>query len=124
MKKILIVEDNSFLSEILREALVEVGYTVELALNEKEAMGLIEKLKPDIVILDMRLQFGDGMVILDLINKNYPNTKIIIYTAFEEYKDLQSKLAKENRKCTFILKPVPIEEIINEVGRLLDTSCK
>ncbi|OGS39622.1 MAG: hypothetical protein A2551_04010 [Elusimicrobia bacterium RIFOXYD2_FULL_34_30] len=124
MKKILIVEDNSFLSEILREALIEVGYTVELALNEKEAMGLIEKLKPDIVILDMRLQFGDGMVILDLINKNYPNTKIIIYTAFEEYKDLQSKLAKENRKCTFILKPVPIEEIINEVGRLLDTSCK
>ena len=91
-------------------------------MKENDAMDIIEKMKPNLVILDMRLQFGDGMGILDLINSKYPETKVIIYTAFEEYKGLQSKLLKEKKLCTFILKPVPIEKIIAEIEKLLDTS--
>ena len=121
MKKILVVDDNDHLGEILKESFVEIGYDVTVVVKGRDALKMVESVKPNVVILDMKLGDVDGLDVLEDIHKNHADIKVIIYTAFEEYKEMHSRLAKE-KYCTFILKPVYVETIISEVEKLLGIS--
>ncbi|MDD5687744.1 MAG: response regulator [Elusimicrobia bacterium] len=119
MRKILIIEDNSRLTEMLKESFEEVGYSVTVALEGTEGLNLVETVKPNVVILDMRLQNNlDGLEIYKIIIEKCPNMPVIIYTAFEEYRETRFQISA-GKYCTFILKPVPIEKLIMEVERVI-----
>jgi len=69
-KKILIVEDDKFLRELIVKKLSSEGYEVPEAVNGEEGVKKIEEEKPDLVLLDLILPGMDGFEVLTQIKKN------------------------------------------------------
>lgn len=72
--KVLLVEDDTFLREICTKKLVKDGYTVFSAIDGEQAVANVEKVNPDIVLLDIILPALDGFQILEFIRKSKNET--------------------------------------------------
>lgn len=80
------------------------------------AFPMIQKLKPDIVITDIRMPFMDGLTLSRLIKKDLPWIEIIILSGYEEF-----EYAKEGIKigiAQYLLKPINGEDLLKEVDAL------
>lgn len=75
-QKILLVEDDSFLSNIYQTKFTKEGYQVALAGDGEEALKAVKTKKPDIVLLDVLLPKLDGFAVLEKLKKD-PETKDI-----------------------------------------------
>jgi len=69
MKKILIVDDEKPISDIIKFNMTKEGYEVVTAFNGREAIELFETEKPDIIILDLMLPEIDGLEVAKTIRK-------------------------------------------------------
>lgn len=84
--KVLIADDQSIIRDGLKLILdmeddIEV---IGLAANGDEAFSLTEKLKPDVILMDIRMPKCDGVMGTKKISEAYPDVKIIILTTFLE----------------------------------------
>jgi DNA-binding response OmpR family regulator len=79
-KKILIIEDEQILGEILQSKLTEEGYTVFWELNGEDGLRKIREIKPDMVLLDIVMPKMDGYEVLEEVHKDktLKNIPIII----------------------------------------------
>lgn len=73
-KKIILVEDDKFLSEMYVVKLTESGFEVDVAADGEEGLNKIKEQKPDLVLLDIVLPKMDGFEVLRNI-KNEPSLK-------------------------------------------------
>ena len=95
-KKILIVEDNTELLELLRQAVKEAGFTVVTATNGLEALDQAKAVVPDLVVLDLVLPELDGFAVCETLRRNpaMANTPIILLTGlsseFTRYAGIES----------------------------------
>ena len=89
MAKILIVDDEPRIRELLRENLQYAGYACEEAGDGSAALSLLSGGGFDLVILDLMMPFMDGMTCLREMRNRHINTPVIILTARgEEYDKL------------------------------------
>jgi len=70
MKRILVVEDESLLSELLRKKLADEGYYVFLAKDGEEGLEQIRTQKPDLVLLDIVMPRLNGFEVLERMRKD------------------------------------------------------
>lgn len=68
-KKVLIIEDEKILIELLEQKIEEEGYEVFTSLNGKEGLELIKKVKPDLVLLDIIMPKLNGYEVMEEMNK-------------------------------------------------------
>jgi CheY-like chemotaxis protein len=68
-KKVLIIEDEKILIELLERKIKEDGYEVFTALNGKEGLELVKEVKPDLVLLDIIMPEMDGFEVMEEMNK-------------------------------------------------------
>ncbi len=80
-KSILAVEDDNDLREFLKEILSDHGYLVQTASRGVEALNIIKKTEPDLIVLDLGLPDIDGENVCAQIKKDHRNLPIIILTA-------------------------------------------
>lgn len=76
MKKILIAEDDTYLSNAYRVKLTKEGFDVKLAFDGSEAINLLDTFTPDIILLDLVMPKKDGFATLAEIKAN-PKLKSI-----------------------------------------------
>ena len=108
-KKILIVDDEIHILELLKLNLEIYGYEVFTTDTGKGVMSLIEKIKPDIILLDLMLPEIDGMGVLNHMSKKGIDTAVIVLTAKEELGD---KLKAFNLGANdYLTKPFYMEEL-------------
>ena len=88
LSKILVVEDDGGLQKYLKELLVDNGYSVQTASDGIAALNTIEKLAPDLVILDLGLPNMSGESVVIDVRKKYPELPIIILTAKDSISDI------------------------------------
>ncbi|HUW24650.1 MAG TPA: response regulator transcription factor [Patescibacteria group bacterium] len=81
MKSILAVEDDQDIRDFLKELLTDHGYLVQTATRGIEALNLIKKTAPDLVVLDLGLPDIDGENVCGQIKKDHQHLPIIILTA-------------------------------------------
>jgi len=74
--KVLIVEDDPFLSEMYATKLTQEKFEVEIAIDGKEAVRKAKELKPDLILLDIVLPKMDGFEALQKIKKDPETQKI------------------------------------------------
>ncbi len=87
MAKLLIVEDEKNLRTLYEKEFKNDGYEVFLAAEGNEALDIVEKESPDLVIMDIRMPEMDGIeAIKEILNKN-KNISIIINSAYSSYMD-------------------------------------
>ena len=80
MKKILVVDDEKPISDIIKFNMVKEGYEVVTAFDGREALEMFEAENPDILILDLMLPELDGLEVARTIRKT-SNVPIIVLSA-------------------------------------------
>lgn len=115
--RILVVEDEFSLADIIMTKLKSEKYDVDIALDGEE--GLYNALNDvyDLIILDIMLPKINGIDILKEIRKNNINTKVIMLTAKSMLED--KLIGFENGANDYITKPFHIEELIARVNAQL-----
>ena len=78
--KIVVVDDDRYLAELLSEMMTRFGYECRLASNGKEALALLQEDTVSIVLTDIKMPVMDGMELLREIKKNYPLVDVICMT--------------------------------------------
>lgn len=116
MNKILIVEDEIAISDLIKIALENRGYMCQTAKDGEIASNYIEKNVYDLILLDIMLPKVDGYELLDYIRKSY-ETPTIFITAKSQTED---KIKGLNLGADdYITKPFEIEELIARVEAVL-----
>ena len=115
--RILIVEDEKKLNDILQRGLRAEGYTIDGVVNAADGFESIKNFHYDLVILDLQLPDGTGTSLLRRIREQGHTMPALILTARS---DLESKL--ENFRAgadDYVIKPVAIAELAIRVHALL-----
>lgn len=80
MKRVLIVDDDRATSAGMADVVEEWGYEPELADTVKAGWNAINKLVPDVAIVDLKLPDGSGLDLLHRVKENFPDVSVIILT--------------------------------------------
>ncbi|HEY8476847.1 MAG TPA: response regulator transcription factor, partial [Chloroflexota bacterium] len=84
--KVLIVDDHPLAREGLRVILERLGKlsVVGLASNGAEALDLVAKSRPDVVVMDVRMPIMDGVEATRKIVERFPETRVVLITGYED----------------------------------------
>lgn len=110
MNKILIVEDDKYISTLLENLLVRNQYKTEKAFTGTEAIDLCNSFKPNLVLLDLMLPDIQGDKLLDKLDSKTPK---IIISAKNNIKDKVYTL--KNGANDYITKPFEIDELLARI---------
>ncbi|ACC97569.1 Response regulator receiver protein [Elusimicrobium minutum Pei191] len=118
MKKIVIIEDEPSINEMLKMMVERLGHEALVCDNGREAFSFIKKHKPDLVILDVMLPGMDGTAIAKElgINEETASIPIIVTSALEESKSLFSGVSQVK---DFIPKPFTITKLTETINKYI-----
>ena len=117
MADILLVEDNHDLRTVLCRALMKRNYAVETAENGKIALEKMLQKKYPVVVTDLMMPEVDGMGVLAKVRELYPNTKVIMVTAFGTVENAVQ--AMQQGAFDYILKPFSPDELELKIEKAL-----
>lgn len=113
MKKILICEDEKDAQQSLENMLTKRNFDVVSVDNGKDAIDKAKELKPDLVLLDIRMPKIDGLEVAREIRTFDKLAKIIFITAFASPEI--RKEAEHFNIAEYLIKPVSSEEIVKKI---------
>lgn len=113
--KILIVDDQYGIRILLNEVFQKEGYKTFQAANGMQAIDIVTKHSPDLVLLDMKIPGMDGIEILKRLKAIDKDIQVIIMTAYGELDMIQE--AKDLGAITHFAKPFDIDEIRDAVRK-------
>jgi CheY-like chemotaxis protein len=117
MKKILVVDDSEVLRNILTFNLKHAGYDVQEAINGKDAIDKIKKVRPDTICLDIMMPIMDGFTVLKILKDEGMDIPVIVLTAKGGEDDEQNALSLGARKV--LTKPFSPKQLIDTVKSLV-----
>jgi len=110
---VLVVDDEVLIRKSLAKVLKARGLAVELASTGAEGLDRASEVRPQVMILDMRLPDTDGLSVLRRVRQLDPLIQVIVITAFG---DVQSAVeAMKLGACDFLRKPYEMEDIVMAV---------
>lgn len=115
--KVLIVDDQFGIRILLNEVLQKEGYETYQAANGVQALDIVTKNTPDLVLLDMKIPGMDGIEILKRMKAMYKDIRVIIMTAYGELDMIQE--AKNLGALTHFAKPFDIDDIRQAVKKYI-----
>jgi two-component system, OmpR family, response regulator len=115
--RILIVEDEKSLADIIKKGLEEEDYAVDVAYNGEDGLFMAENEPSDLIILDIMLPIVDGMTILKKIRKAGVRTPVLMLTAKDTLTDKVSGL--DSGADDYLTKPFEFEELLARMRALL-----
>jgi two-component system response regulator (stage 0 sporulation protein F) len=121
-KKVLIVDDQYGIRELLRVVFGSEGYTTFQAPDGKNALAIVLAESPDLVLLDMKIPGMDGIAILKGIKAINPAIKVIMMTAYGELDVIQE--AMDSGALMHIIKPFDIDDLRVIVRRELQAAAE
>lgn len=115
MKTILVVDDEENIRLLYKMELSEEGYRVITASSGEEALEILEKEKPDLITLDIKMGGMSGIEFLRKIKNTNRDLPVIISTAYGDYKDDFSVWASD----AYITKSATLDELKARIKELL-----
>jgi DNA-binding response OmpR family regulator len=115
--RILVVEDEKSLADIIKKGLEEEKYSVDVAYNGEDGLFMAENEPSDLIILDIMLPIVDGITILKRIREAGIRTPVILLTAKDTLMDKVSGL--DNGADDYLTKPFLFEELLARMRALL-----
>jgi CheY-like chemotaxis protein len=122
MKKILLLDDNMDIVQIVEEVLTYDQYEVKSILQSDGFLSTVEQFSPDLIILDYRLADGNGGELCREIKAHpqFCHIPVIIFSAY-----MQPGLNLTAYGCDAVIsKPFDLEDMLQTVKVLLDTSAR
>ncbi|MGY6742709.1 MAG: response regulator transcription factor [Cecembia sp.] len=118
MNKILIVDDEPNILLSLEFLFKKEGYKVFIARDGEEALGIIEEVLPELVILDIMMPKVDGYEVCRHLKKKHLATKVIFLTAKSKQQDVQKGL--EMGADLYLTKPFSTKDLVQKVKVLIN----
>jgi len=109
MEKILIIDDEKSIVDLLSVVFKKEGYKVETSLSSSKALELIDREDFDLVLTDIKLPQKSGMEILKYIREEKPDIPVIMITAYGTIKQAVEALKKG--ALDYVVKPFDVEEL-------------
>ncbi|NMB03788.1 MAG: response regulator transcription factor [Tissierellia bacterium] len=119
MKKILIIEDQSNIIELIRFNLEQAGYQVDYALDGEAGLEQINKNRYDLLILDLMLPKIDGLTLCTMLRKQPETHKMPIIMLTAKSTELDKIVGLEMGADDYVTKPFSVRELIARVKALL-----
>lgn len=120
-KKILVVEDDIFISDIYQVKFTQEGFEVAIAVNGLEALKILDNFRPDIILLDIIMPQMDGIETLKKIKNNdkWKNIPIIMLTNISEKEKVEE--SEEMGVNDYLVKSqFTPSEVVGKVNALLN----
>ncbi|MDQ3785191.1 MAG: response regulator, partial [Actinomycetota bacterium] len=121
IKTVLVVEDDLDLAQVLTTTFEGSGLEVFHAPTSSQAIRLTEKLVPDLIVLDLTLQGGNGLEVVDWLNRNdrFRGIPVVVYTA-EDLDEQDLEQLKANGSEVLVKGRVTPEQLEKRVLKLLN----
>lgn len=115
--RIMVIDDEKIVGDMAKMSLEQEGYIVETFINSEPALARLKDEKFDLVVTDLKMKGIDGMEVLRTVKKLYPETKVIMITAFA---NLDAAIeALRGDVDDFFPKPVKIKELKVSIQKAL-----
>src|SRR5438105_13803005 len=118
MNRILVIDDEPEIVSFIRELLAHRGYEVLGLSDSRLALETFKSFQPDVCILDFRMPYVSGSVILDAVKAADPSVVVIFLTRQDET-SLTVDLMKRGA-IDFLLKPVELNQLSLSVTRAME----
>ncbi|CAM3856523.1 response regulator transcription factor [Sphingobacterium prati] len=115
--KVLVIEDEAELREIVKDSLVKEGYIIETANDFRSALDKVSVYNYDCILLDIMLPGGSGLEVLDLLKKEGKSDNVIIISAKDSLDDKLRGL--ELGADDYLTKPFHIAELNARIKAVL-----
>ena len=115
--KILIVDDDTDLLELLSIRLTAAGYKVEAVQSAEAALNYLDISRPQLVISDMQMSGMDGMALFEHIHRNLPTLPVIILTAHGTIPDAVA--AVQRGVFGYLAKPFDSKTLLANISQAL-----
>ena len=116
MSKILLVEDDANQALLFQTELEADGYEVVVAGDGREAVELVEKTGPDIVVMDISMPGMDGIEAMGRILSEHNKLPVILNTAYASYKDNFLSWSAD----AYVIKSSDLTELKETIRKLLE----
>jgi len=117
-KRVLVIDDETEIAQMLKDTLELKGYEVEVALSGEEGLSKIKEAKPDAITLDIVMPGISGLQVLRILKKN-PETYHIPIIIMSVYDNLVQESMALGASCSFV-KPINIQELSNAIEKIFD----
>lgn len=119
--RILVVDDEQHIRDILSETLREAGYVVETASNGEEGVLKLRSASFDLILLDIRMPIHSGLDVLKLLRRNGGAPPVMIITGLASSDELDEALRLGATKC--IRKPFHLKTLLSDISGILHSGC-
>ncbi len=119
--KILIAEDDPFLSKIMGNRLREEGYEVDTAHDGEEAFEKIKADRYSLVMLDLIMPLKSGFEVLQALKEREDRTPVLVFTNLAQEEDRQEVLSL-GAKGYYVKSDIAMDDLVITVHRYLDNS--
>ncbi|MDO5422125.1 MAG: response regulator [Eubacteriales bacterium] len=119
MYKVLLVDDEALIREAISENIPweDLGYRLTASCkNGREAMEIIRKDPPDLLLTDINMPYMDGIELARLVYEEYQDTKVVIISGYDEFE--YAKQAVKYQVLEYILKPITPQEMTETLLRI------
>jgi CheY-like chemotaxis protein len=117
-KPILVVDDDPAIRDLVADALQDEGYAVTTAANGAEAIEVVDRTEPSLVLLDMRMPVLDGWGFAQMMRQRGTRLPIVVMTAAENAQHWCDEIGGEG--C--LPKPFDLDQLFTTVARLVKAS--
>ncbi|MGD9974831.1 MAG: response regulator [Desulfatirhabdiaceae bacterium] len=118
--RILIVDDEAFVGELLSEYLSGNGYAVMTAENGEDAIAAYSRFKPDAVILDIRMPGMSGIDVLKRMKELDNKPAIIMSSAYGDSETINETMAQG--ADYYLQKPMTLSTLLEMLERILESA--
>ena len=118
MAKVLVVDDDESLRMLYSKELLEEGYEVLTVPSGQDALESIKQSRPDVVVLDIKMEGMDGLSVLDMIMKHDRTIPVVLNTAYSTFKSDFSTWSAD----AYIVKSSDLSELKDTIKQVLEPS--
>jgi len=121
VKRILIVDDEPEIVEILARFLSFKGYFPLKAFGGREAIDTIKTQEVDLILLDIKMPQIDGIQVLKIIKELHKNPQVLIMSGSLDLRSYTQKLRQLGySEKNFLVKPVRLEEVVRKIDDIFE----
>ncbi|MDD3802229.1 MAG: sensor histidine kinase [Desulfuromonas sp.] len=116
-EKILVVDDEPVIVDLCQMLLSGRGYPVATARDGREALSMVERFDPAVVLLDYMMPQMDGMAVLKAIRRDFPDVRVMMFTGKGS-----EQVAVEVMKAgasDYLLKPFTAQDLVDRIDKVL-----
>ena len=119
MQKLLVVDDEIDVCDFVKNFFEDRGFKVLSALNGTEAISIVQRERPDLILLDIKMKGIDGISTLRQIKEVYDAAKVIMVTALDDQDKVEE--AYKYGAVDYITKPLILENLEETVAKNLNS---